>query len=250
MVPQPLDESGTPQAPLAPLDAQRGHEPGAAITASAPDVVDAPSYEGRYQETFDPPNDLWRGPISVSRAVLYAIGGLIVGVAVCSFLLGWGMAQTTGPMQFGGTNSHRIHGRVNYATGGGRLVPDTQSVVIVLPRRKKPDEKFSVESIRPDKVVANGQDPTVMGIRAIGGDFALTDPDGDYELEVNESGEYYLLILSSHLARSADRPPLTTEIVELGQYFRQANALLGKNDYVWIKHIVRADKQYDTTFGG
>jgi|GEM_PF-6260646 len=257
MVPPPPDESTTSQAlPLAPTpppDPQGGKESvGSIAVASVPDTVDAANYverhQGAYQESYDPPTDPWRGPISVSRAVLYAMGGLIVAVAVCSFLLGWGMAKTTGPMQFGATKSHRIHGRVTYATGGGRLVPDTQSVVIALPRRKKPDEKFGVESIRPDKVIANGQGPTVMGIRAIGGDFALTDPDGDYELEVNASGEYYLLILSSHVARSANRPPMTTEIVELGQYFRQANVLLGKNDYVWAKHIVRADKQFNTTF--
>lgn len=191
--------------------------------------------------------------IPVTRFALYSIGGLIVGVALISFLLGWAMGQGSVQTQFGAmanAQRHRIYGRVAFTTGQGRNAPDTESVVVALPRRRKPDEKLTINSIRPDAAPPNSQDPTVRGIREIGGDVVRTDALGEYELDVSEAGEYYLLILSSHVARASNRPPLTNEIVELGQYFKQADTLLGQNDYVWTKHLVRTDKKYDYSFSG
>lgn len=189
--------------------------------------------------------------VPVTRFALYSIGGLILGVAVVSFLLGWAMGQGSVRNQLGAVataKKHRIYGRVSFTTESGRSAPDTETVVIALPRRKKPDEKLIVNSLRPDVPPPNRQDPTVRGIREIGGDVVRTDASGEYELEVNEPGEYYLLILSSHVTRAANRPPMTDEIVALGQYFKQTLDLLGKNDFVWRKHLVRTDKQYDHSF--
>lgn len=186
--------------------------------------------------------------VPVPRTILYAIGGLIVTVGVGSFLLGWGMARSLAPVQIKQATRQSIHGSVRYATRRGQLAPDTQSVVVALPTRRLPDQKFAPETLRPDILSFSGQNLAVQGIRSLGGDVALTNEAGEYELEVGDAGEYFVLILSGHVALPNTRRATSTHIVELGQYFRQADKLLGKNDYVWNKYFVRKSKQVDKTF--
>ena len=206
---------------------------------------------GQLDEMPAPLPQQWNGPILISRAALYGIGGLILGVAVCSFALGWAMAGTLTPATVQTARRQRVSGRVSYYTSSGQLAADALAVVIALPHRKKPDEKFDVRSVRPENASLQVQnlDPTVLGIRSLGGDFAVTNERGDYELEVGNPGEYYILVLSGHLARPVNRMPSPTEIVELGRYFRQANELLGNNEYVWAKRQVRKNSRFDATFG-
>ena len=192
---------------------------------------------------------LRRDTIQISRTILYAIGGVIVAVGIGAFGLGWGMARSLAPVRIQTAANHHVRGSVNYVTRHGQLAPDTQSVIVALPRRKLPDQKFSPESLRPENLsFRTNQTPAVAGIRSLGGDVAITDQSGSYELEVSEAGEYFVLILSSHVARPANKQPSSTEIVELGRYFRQANDLFEKNAYVWGKHFVRKSKQLDTIF--
>lgn len=231
-------------------------------TAQSPDVATQdfateqpssrhPEPDSQFEDRIVPPIHLPNGPILISRAAIYGIGGLIIGVAICSFALGWAMSSTLTPVRAQTVNKQRVSGRVAYYTSSGQLAADALAVVIALPHRKKPDEKFEVRTVRPENTSLQNQNlnPTVLGIRSLGGDFAVTNERGDYELEVSESGEYHLLVLSSHLARPANRMPLPNEIVELGRYFRQANELLGNNDYVWAKRLVRKDSRFDATFG-
>ena len=250
MVPHPLQDEYQPgetdESALQPPSSDSGtlnHEMLSEPTVPSPNAARSMAHVAPFGEL--------SSTIPVTRFALYSIGGLILGVALCSFLLGWAMGQGAGQSQFGAVanaQKHRIYGRVSFATDRGRIAPDTESVVVALPRRKKPDEKLIINSIRPDVSPPNNQDPTVRGIREIGGDVGRTDASGEYELEVSEPGEYYLLVLSSHVARDASRPPMTDEIVELGQYFKQPDALFGQNDYVWKKHLVRTDEKFDHSF--
>ncbi len=193
----------------------------------------------------------WGASVTVSRMALYSIGGLIVGVGVVAFLLGWSMGNTVA-MQTQAIKSlnerFQISGRLTYETSRGRVVPDTESVVIVLPMDKRPDEKFTIDAIRPEAVPPSAQHPVVQGIRALGGDFARTNRTGDYSLQVPGSGRYYVLMISSHQTRPSGQSPTTKEIVELGHYFRQGDQLLGQHEYVWLSEQIAADRQIDRFF--
>ena len=197
-------------------------------------------------------DDIWGEFVPVSRMVLYGIGAMIIGVGIVSFLLGWSMGSGIGAARQVGVieKSHRIRGRLTYPASGGRTEADTQSVVIALPVAMKPDEKFEIAPLKPEVADPRSRHPTVRGIRSLGGDFAVTDRYGEYELEVPRAGPYFVLMLSGHQARSAQRPATTTEIVQLGGYFRQADELIERNDFSWEKIVVRADKQLDRHFVG
>lgn len=190
----------------------------------------------------------WNSTVPVTRGALYAIGGLIVGVGMAAFVLGWSMGTGMGqnPATQTPTRKPRIHGRLTYVTASGQTAPDAESVVLAVPVKERPDEKIAIDDLRPDSPPEN-LNPTIQKIRSLGGDFARTNLTGDYELEVEFPGEYYLLLLSNHAARSSE--PKTNEIVELGRYFRSADKLLGRNAYVWDKQIVRGDAQTDYCFG-
>lgn len=208
-----------------------------------------PDQQTYFEDGYETSPVFRRDAVQISRTVLYVIGGLIVFVGLGSFLLGWGMARSLAPVQIKQPTRHRVHGNVKYLTRRGQLAPDTQSVVVAVPRRKLPDQKFSPETLRPENLsFRNTQDPAVLGIRSLGGDVAITDELGEYELEVSEAGEYFVLILSSHVALPSNKRAISTEIVELGQYFRQADKLLGRNEYVWAKHFIRKAKQIDKVF--
>lgn len=193
----------------------------------------------------------WDSSVAVSRTALYSIGGLIVGVGVVAFLLGWSMGSSVA-MQTQAIQSlnqrFQIFGRLTYETSRGRVAPDTESVVIVFPMGKRPDEKFTIDAIRPEAVPPTSQHPVVQGIRALGGDFARTNRTGDYSLQVPGSGRYYVLMISGHQIRPSGQSPTTKEIVELGHYFRQADLLIGQHKYVWLSEQVLSDRQIDHFF--
>ena len=198
--------------------------------------------------------DVWHQPVAVTRLALYSVGALLIGVAIASFLLGWLLGN--GDRSFASEHAagpgakYQIHGQLTFLTGNGQQAPDSESVVIALPVRNRPDEKINSSSLRPDVVVPGQNEPAVMAVRSLGGDFARTDAAGQYELNVGAPGPYYLLFLSAHVSRSPHRVPTTREIVELGYYFKQATELLGENDFVWSREVIRNREQIDRQFRG
>lgn len=230
--------------------------------ASVPDVDAAESVYSEMDELIASPMaqvgpgfpdgavDGRHGVVQVTRSTLYAMGGLLVAVAIASFVLGWAMGRDA---MFAGqaispNTKHRIYGRLTFDTDRGETWPDSEAVVIALPSNHRPDEKIEIAGLRPDVPPPDGQHLAVQAIRSIGGDFQRTNRTGDFELVVPSAGDYFVLMISSHLPRSADQPPTTKEIVELGNYFKQADALLGRNDFHWSKQLLRTDLKSDYLF--
>lgn len=143
-----------------------------------------------------------------------------------------------------------IRGRLTYQARRGRRYGDSESVIMALPASRKPDEKLAMEVFRPEVPPPSAQHVTIQALRSFGGDFARTDANGDYELEVPGSGAYFVLMISNHMQRSAQRPPTSTEIVQIGNYFQRAAELLGENDFYWEKRIVRRESTLDHEFTG
>lgn len=228
IVPPPLEDS--------PAD-QRGRSPS-----------DPPTAESDQTQT--KPVVLPPSFVAVSRSTLYSIAGVIVGASILSFVLGFLMGQTT-PTKNGLRNANtpkRITGRLQFQSIRGGMSVDSEAVVIVLPVGRQPDEKLSPEAVRPDAVVPDAQHPTVLGIRSIGGDFARTESNGSFSIEVPKAGEYYVLFMSAHIRRSDDVPPTTIEIAQIARYFKQADMLLGANAYRWSKEVIQGDAKLEHTF--
>ena len=167
-----------------------------------------------------------------------------------SFLLGWAMGRETtlSSPRAAGQKQHRIYGRMTFQTERGETWPDAESVVIAVPLAQRPADKIPITALRPDQPPPDAQHPSVQAIRKLGGDFQRTNHTGDYELTVPAVGEYFVLMISAHSPRSANEPPTTKEIVELSNYFKQPDALLGKNDFQWVRELVRTDLNSDFMF--
>ena len=214
-------------------------------------TVDSGLHEPYQPSPINTPIDGFDHPgISVSRSTLYSIGGLLVGVALVSFLLGWAMGRETtlSSPRAAGQKQHRIYGRMTFQTERGETWPDAESVVIAVPLAQRPADKIPITALRPDQPPPDAQHPSVQAIRKLGGDFQRTNHTGDYELTVPAVGEYFVLMISAHSPRSANEPPTTKEIVELSNYFKQPDALLGKNDFQWVRELVRTDLNSDFMF--
>ena len=236
MVPPPveLDESEAE-----PNEAYQASD--LAENGSAPDLFSLPATQSR---------PFGGGTVEMTRTALYTIGGLIVGVAVLAFLLGWSFGSEMGTQRQSVNSSPRtVSGQIHYATKQGRKASDSEAVVIAWPTSRKPDEKLDVAGLRPNVAPAKVPKSTVHAIRSLGGDFARTDRNGVYELELPAAGEYYLLVISNHVSRPAGQQPTTVEVIEIGQFVTKATELLSVNDYVWSKQIVAKPTTFNHVFG-
>ena len=208
-------------------------------------------------QTVNPPSSQTGTPrsdprrIELSRLAIYTIGGLIAGVAIISFLLGWsfGNQWSTRTSKSGQSASRKISGHIAYLTHRGKRAADSEAVVAAFPTDRRPDEKMNAADLRPDVMPADFNPATLNAIRALGGDFARTDRRGAYEIEVSNPGKYYLLVISSHRSRRNGRQPTTREVVEIGQYVTRATELLKDNDYIWSKQFISKSLDYDHLFG-
>lgn len=190
------------------------------------------------------------GHLELSRPAIYTIGGLLAGIAILAFLLGWAFGSRFSTSQRASVSSSpTLDGRISYLTQRGKHAPDTESVVIAFSTTRKPDEKMPAGELRPDIPAADVATTTRSTVRAWGGDFARCDRSGAYEIEVDKPGEYYLLVISNHRSRDADRPLTTREVVEIGQFVTRATELLQDNDFVWTKQVIGPSTTFDHLFG-
>ena len=189
------------------------------------------------------------GTVELTRTAIYTVGGLIAGVAIVAFLLGWSFgSELSGQKQVSSQPStRRVSGRIAYLTNRGKTAPDSEAVVVAFPTNRKPDEKFDPIAMRPDVAPANVPASLLSAVRTLGGDFRRTDRNGTYQLELSNPGEYFILIISNHHSRG-NRQPSTLEVVEIGQFVPLATELLKNNDYVWAKHIVAKPLMLDHVF--
>jgi len=192
------------------------------------------------------------GTLEITRAALYSIGGLIAGVALVAFLLGWSMGRESrfqeSPSVGGGT-WQRVSGRISFLTQQGKTVADAESVVIVLPANREPDEKFDYTSLRPNVAPTNVPTTLLQAMRTLGGGYTRVDRNGTYDLELPSAGEYYILIISSHETRPSSRQPSTTDVTEMSKFFKGPLDLIAKNDFVWSKRLVKRTLTVNHVFG-
>jgi hypothetical protein len=119
-----------------------------------------------------------------------------------------------------------FRGRITYRNESGDRKADKGARVIVLPVERKGNARLSVSGLRAgdqpdDRKLAE------TGIQTLGGDVATTNDDGEFEIQLSGSGQFYLLALSNSLSREDDADDTAAEEA-LAVYFERPSQLLGR----------------------
>jgi len=185
--------------------------------------------------------------LAVPRWVLYTQGALLAVVALLAFVLGLHLGGES-PPESAEAVPCRVEGRLEYRTAGGPSAPDAGAVVIVLPADLRPDEKLSIDGLRPDQPPPPGDHPSLLGIGILGGAYARSDEQGRFSVQLPRPGVYFVLFLSRHASRPSGIQPEGSHLAQLGRYFLPADELLGGNNYRWSSEKIRRDVQLDYVF--
>lgn len=125
------------------------------------------------------------------------------------------------------TDEPTLTGRITYVSESGETVPDSAAIVMLLPRPRAGKSKLDVTGFHPGTDTIDAQVATAA-LRALGGDVTSADEEGRYQLTVTDSGDYHVLVISHHQARS-DNGPMETQLQELlSDYFYRPSTLLGR----------------------
>ncbi len=188
--------------------------------------------------------------VTIPRYVLYTQGFLLGAVALVFFV--FGMVVGSRSRGEGGPASPQrpvaISGTVFYQGQGDSRSPDVGSVVMLLPTTQRPDEKAPVEGLRPEDPMPEEDHPAVAIVRSVGGDYVRADRHGRFRVRATVPGRYYLLVISKHRRRAADRSPRADELARLGRFVLPATQLLGSQQYRWKEVLLRGDQRLDVTF--
>lgn len=210
---------------------------------------EAPETAGR--RTSSTPSDVDPEKLAVSRHLIYLQGVLLAVVALVSFTLGIlvGGATGGGPAQEEGVPQPAVlTGKVTYVSPGGSRLPDNGAVVMVVPSDMRPERKAPVEGLVPSAPAPGPNDPGLQTIDALGGDYARTDVNGEYQIRVPDRGKYYVLVLSGNARRRGSEELNRSDLARLGDFFLPAPDLLGQNRYRLAEQTIRRDTTFDVAF--
>lgn len=122
---------------------------------------------------------------------------------------------------------HRVTGVVRWVTDAGKPEPDSQALVLLVPRRESAGLRFDGRSLREPSATID-QKALRSALREFGVTFARTGPDGRFELERTSAEKTELIVVSRHRSRpeGVDVPPAVAEA--LGQYFDSGLSFVGQ----------------------
>ena len=117
-----------------------------------------------------------------------------------------------------------LRGRITYQSEGQRK-PDHGASVIVLPGNWTGLVKLPAGGFRSE--LASDRRVATASLQAMGGNFALADEQGEFEITLPSSGHFFVLVLSNALVR-ADTADETTVEETIARYFDRPAQLLGR----------------------
>lgn len=123
-----------------------------------------------------------------------------------------------------------VRGRITFVTDAGERRPDHGARVLLLPEKREGSAKLSIVGFRSadsdkDAQLASG------GLRAMGGDVAVVDDSGNFEVGSLKPGTYRILALS-HFQPGEDKAPIDASLKGiLDSFFDRSEQLLGKCRY-------------------
>lgn len=177
------------------------------------------------------------GTIAVTGLLTFALGWLIGGMggsepAESPPNAGDGKATAVAPKPELRPVYHPSHwkaairGRITYRTPEGSNKPDEGARIIVLPKQRAGQSKLPVTGFWSGANEADFR-VAVAGLRELGGDAALADAEGKFEIALPPSaGSFHLIAISRYNANEFDTTiPASTRAV-LAQYFDRPDALI------------------------
>ena len=118
-----------------------------------------------------------------------------------------------------------FRGRITFQSDGQRK-PDCGARVIVLPKERTGTLKLPVTGFRSDDPESD-QRIAIAALTAMGGAFSRASDEGEFEVSLPSSGQFYVLVLSSSVMRDGDSPDPEVEATT-GVYFDRPTQLLGR----------------------
>ncbi|MFG0332187.1 MAG: hypothetical protein ACF8TS_02400 [Maioricimonas sp. JB049] len=134
------------------------------------------------------------------------------------------------PVAVPATNELALTGRMTYLTQDGQTRPDEGARVLVLPEERSGTSHLPVVGFRADAAEVDVR-LARAALRELGGDFAVADSEGRYEIRLPEPGNYDVLMISRYQPRDADLP-LTDSVEQLlPVWFDRPSQLIGQVQY-------------------
>ena len=126
--------------------------------------------------------------------------------------------------------SPALTGRILYLTSDGVPRPDDGARILVLPQERQGTSKLSVVGFRSG-ASSTDQQFARSSLREAGGDYAITDSDGRYTIQLPTAGTYHVLLISRHQPRN-DGEFLEPDLQRiLRGYFDRPTGLIGSVMY-------------------
>ena len=195
------------------------------------------------------------GMILFPRRVYYLQAILSITLASVCFATGYFMGKADAIKDFEIATAEQqkmrvpIEGRVFFDESDSKVTPDTDAVIMILPKRtgQQPlldKDKIPFDQMRPD-------DPmpikTFYGRRIIeeklGGVYTRVNADGRFNATAPDVGNYFVLIISQNTIRPLNKKVNEADRVDMDRYFRDTNALIGLKKYIWKEY--RVDPGFD-----
>ncbi|MDP7017471.1 MAG: hypothetical protein QGG36_16820 [Pirellulaceae bacterium] len=202
--------------------------------------------DGREMAVVDPTK------VAVPRNVIYMQGVLLAAVGLVCLVLGILIGQMTGGRSTAqaAPTPCTISGSVTFEGSSGDPFPDIGCVVIALPKGRKPERnsKPEFDQIGPTAAVPDRRDPPIATIISLGGDYARADANGQFKLDLPDSGQYYLLVVSSNAERGEGDELQKPHLAQMGDYFNFDNGLLYGRKYEWRNLAIRKDRSMQIVF--
>lgn len=128
------------------------------------------------------------------------------------------------------TNEPAVRGRITFKNAAGERRADRGARVLLLPEKRDGSTKLSVVGFRSADAEADVQVASA-GLKALGGDVAIVDESGNFEIASLKSGTYRVLALSHFQPRDM-RESLDASLKGiLENFFDRPEQLLGKCGY-------------------
>jgi len=249
---------GTLTVPEPPAEAKlTGEKPAAnAPLGEAPEFLpDADEFAGLeliYETASEPKappvHSRMSEEVPVPRYVIYMQGGLMAVVALVALVIGMLLGSTFGGRSAEETGASLVTGSVTFAEGPRSRV-DVGAVVMLLPQGRRPDEKIPIKGLRPADRQADEGEKGIAMLGDVGGAYVRADENGRFELQVPNSGRYWLVVISRERKRSGGgREFQNADLAKLARFFESAAGLLGDREFRIRDETIRGVRRVDVAF--
>lgn len=146
-------------------------------------------------------------PLTLSRRVVYATGGLLIVVAAFFFVFGVLVGRITVQRSTSATRQPTLNITRTVVTGtvhrreNNQREPDVGSVVILVPRGLTPETLVDGSKLHPDNFTGTAQ-PEAQLLRTFGGDVVQVDGQGRFRTTLDANKNYDVLVISKNVERA------------------------------------------------